>query len=437
MAAVNHGRTESRGSEQSAGSAGQIILATASYDGTIRLWEALRGICWKVISLQDKVQVNKLAITPNKKYIAGACTQKIRLWDISASKNEPMCSYEGHVGNVTAVGFQRAGRWMYSAGEDGSIRVWDLRAPKCQMCFWNETATGAVGTRGGPEPTTFGGGAPAAAARAAEEAASSDKTTDAKNADGAPYHYGGGQCRVYCAELHPNQGEIASGDAGGSVRVWDLVASKCRAELRPDKGTPVASLAYARDASLLVAGCFDGTVYAWQPPEGSKHSQVPEEAEASRAGDAAASRGGAGTDKGASLEATPSGAPSSPHLGGVGGGMTDGAGGYTPVKRLRAHRSYVLGAKVSPHMRLAATASADRTVRLWSLPDWTRVTTLTGHSKWVWDVVFSADSQYLVTASSDGQARLWDSSGDTIATYVGHERAVCCVAMHDADATAD
>jgi len=53
---------------------GQVVLATASYDGTIRLWEAHSGVCWKVISMQDKVQVNKLAITPNKKYIAGACT---------------------------------------------------------------------------------------------------------------------------------------------------------------------------------------------------------------------------------------------------------------------------------------------------------------------------------------------------------------------------
>lgn len=36
-------------------------------------------------------------------------------------------SYESHLNNVTAVGFQCDGKWMYSGSEDGTVKIWDLR----------------------------------------------------------------------------------------------------------------------------------------------------------------------------------------------------------------------------------------------------------------------------------------------------------------------
>lgn len=36
-------------------------------------------------------------------------------------------SYDGHTSNVTAVGFQKDGKWMYTGSEDGTIKIWDLR----------------------------------------------------------------------------------------------------------------------------------------------------------------------------------------------------------------------------------------------------------------------------------------------------------------------
>lgn len=70
---------------------------------------------------------------------------------------------------------------------------------------------------------------------------------------------------------------------------------------------------------------------------------------------------------------------------------------YHALKKLRAHGTYILRAQLSPDVRYLATASADRTVKLWSVPDLTPVSTLTDHTRWVWDCVFSADSSYLVT----------------------------------------
>jgi len=49
---------------------------------------------------------------------------------------------------------------------------------------------------------------------------------------------------------------------------------------------------------------------------------------------------------------------------------------------------------------LLATASADRTIRIWNTRDWTLERTLVGHQRWVWDCVFSADSAYLVSGTA-------------------------------------
>lgn len=35
-------------------------------------------------------------------------------------------SCDSHIRNVTAIGSERDGNWMYSGSEDGMIKIWDL-----------------------------------------------------------------------------------------------------------------------------------------------------------------------------------------------------------------------------------------------------------------------------------------------------------------------
>lgn len=104
-----------------------------------------------------------------------------------------------------------------------------------------------------------------------------------------------------------------------------------------------------------------------------------------------------------------------------------------PFKKLVAHPgSYILKTLISPDLRYLATASSDKTVKLWCLDGFREEGVLSGHNAWVWDCVFSVDAAYIVTCSSDTTAKLWDLSRfKDIKTYNGHQKAVIACALND------
>lgn len=90
-----------------------VVLATAGYDHTLRLWEATSGICYRTLQYPES-QINKLEITADKTQIAAAGNGQIRVFDVNSNDTQPINTFDGHTGNVTAVGFQKDSKWMYS-----------------------------------------------------------------------------------------------------------------------------------------------------------------------------------------------------------------------------------------------------------------------------------------------------------------------------------
>jgi len=120
------------------------ILATSGYDHQIRLWEVSSGFCYRTLQFQDS-QVNRLAITPNKQYLAAAGNPQIRLFELASNNPQPVSTYNGHKGNVLALGFQKDGRLMYSGSDDGVVKIWDLRTPGSVRDFtYSDPCTGVA-----------------------------------------------------------------------------------------------------------------------------------------------------------------------------------------------------------------------------------------------------------------------------------------------------
>ncbi|RAL00307.1 WD40 repeat domain-containing protein [Aspergillus ibericus CBS 121593] len=386
-----------------------VILCTAGYDHTIRFWEALSGICSRTIQHPDS-QVNRLCITPDKRYLAAAGHNNVKLYDIKSTNPNPVMTFDGHTNNITGVAFHCEGKWMVTSSEDGTVKVWDTRTGSLQRNYAHKAPVNDV-------------------------------------------------------VIHPNQGELISGDRAGIVRVWDLGESVCTHQLIPEDDVAVHSVSVASDGSLLCAGNKKGNVYIWRMIQDAEITRI------------------------------------------------------VPICTFQAHKDYLTRVLLSPDVKHLATCSADHTAKVWNLdldyppaklaaataaakakakglsssetsdtpsspespehlnhvsPNGAEVevnpfslfqgatppvnnepqqtfpvqpdgppmdsatgtlfleTTLANHQRWVWDCAFSADSAYLVTVSSDHYARLWElASGQIIRQYSGHHRGAVCVALND------
>lgn len=99
------------------------------------------------------------------------------------------------------------------------------------------------------------------------------------------------------------------------------------------------------------------------------------------------------------------------------------------VRSALAHDKDVNSVAVAPTGLLVATASQDRTVKLWTDRLELRKT-LAGHKRGVWQVVFSTHKKAVASCSSDKTVRLWSvASGACLATLDGHEASVLSLAL--------
>lgn len=97
-------------------------------------------------------------------------------------------------------------------------------------------------------------------------------------------------------------------------------------------------------------------------------------------------------------------------------------GSFKLIGTCKGHKRGVWCVKFGRHEKVLATASGDKTVKLWNLSDFTCIKTFEGHANSVLRVDFLSGGQQLVSSGSDGLVKIWNvRTEECVTTMDNHE----------------
>jgi WD40 repeat protein len=376
------------------------MLASGSEDGTIKLWRldgewatertmerTLRGHTAPVYSVRFSADGETLA--------SGSADHTVKLWRLDAAESPDVLS--GHDDWVYSVALASDGRHLATGSFDGTIRLWDLVTRSCRTIkdAHRNNVFGVAFLADGRSLVSCDAVWRVNAQRdftTPGELKLWDGVTGTLLANPAEFTTG-----VRAIAVSPNGALLATGDNDGAVRLWNL-KSLPPAPIRSVDGRHVISgnrerpgqigrLQFSPDGSRLAILRRVHSAEVWNVDPLQLLVSFSD-----------------GQHWNYAIALSP-----------------DGRwliGGHEEIKiweietgkmvaSLKGHKAAIMCAAFSPDGKTLATGSVDRSVKLWNLLIQHEVATLTGHQGPVSDVAFSPDGSLLVSASEDKTARIW------------------------------
>ena len=117
------------------------ILASGSFDNTVRFWDAATGAVQQTLK-GHLGSVNSVAFSHDGRILASSSSDKtVRLWDATTGALQQIL--EGYLSFVSSVAFSRDGRMLASASTDATVRLWDTATGALQQ-IWSVGGTATL-----------------------------------------------------------------------------------------------------------------------------------------------------------------------------------------------------------------------------------------------------------------------------------------------------
>ncbi len=97
------------------------------------------------------------------------------------------------------------------------------------------------------------------------------------------------------------------------------------------------------------------------------------------------------------------------------------------LKTLPGHKYPITAVHFSPDGKLLASASNDKTIKLWNIENYRLINTFKGHQKSVESISFNPNGKLLISGSADKTVKLWNLTGEIIQTFTGPQDTISSV----------
>jgi len=231
------------------------LLATGSWDGTIKLWDVESGaLLWT--GWQTAI-VENLAFAPDGQMLASCGDDgTIRLWDVKSGTNVQMIAAQV---TVYAVAWSPNGTQLASSYADGRIQVWELQPTQPAICV--QTLSGhsnwVQGLAFAPDGSKLA-------------SSSWDRTVRVWEVESGRclHRLEGHTDRVHYVAWSPDGHTVASAGLDNTIWLWDTELGCYRAALQGHTGPVYSSVAFTPDSRLLLSGSEDRTIRVWDVESG-------------------------------------------------------------------------------------------------------------------------------------------------------------------------